>query len=103
MGIGGIKYSFRNMYTLFGDKIIDKFTSNPAKAYNMYPQKGTLLVGADADIVVFDDKAEEIIADEESLYNGRRVKGRIEKVYLGGKLSVDGGEYLGSHGKYIER
>ena len=103
MGIGGIKYSFRNMYTLFGDKIIDKFTSNPAKAYNMYPQKGTLLVGADADIVVFDDKAEEIIADEESLYNGRKVKGRIEKVYLGGKLAVDGGEYLGSHGKYIER
>ena len=88
MGIGGIKYSFRNMYTLFGDKIIDKFTSNPAKAYNMYPKIGTLLVGADA---------------EESLYNGRRVKGRIEKVYLGGKLAVDGGEYLGSHGKYIER
>ena len=52
MGIGGIKYSFLNMYTLFGDKVIKKFTSNPARAYNMYPKKGTILPGSDADIVL---------------------------------------------------
>lgn len=103
MGIGGIKYSFLNMYTLFGDKIIDKFTVNPAKAYNMYPRKGTLSVGADADIVVFDDSTEGIINDAESLYNGYRVKGSIERVYLRGKLAVENGEYLGSSGRYIER
>lgn len=103
MGIGGIRYSFINMYTLFGDKIIKKFTSNIAKVYNMYPKKGTLLPGADADIVIFDYKAKNIIRDSESLYNGFESTGRIDKVYLGGKLAVDKGKYLGSKGKYIIR
>ena len=103
MGIGGIKYSFVNMYTLFGDKIIKKFTTNVAKAYNMYPRKGTLMPGADADIVIFDDRARGVIRDSESLYNGRDVKGRILNVYLGGKAAVVDGEYVGSKGKYIRR
>lgn len=103
MGIGGIKYSFLNMYTLFGDKIIKKFTSNPAKAYNMYPKKGTLLPGSDADIVIFDDMARGVIKDGESLYNGREIKGKFLKVYLGGRLAVDNGQYVGSKGKYIRR
>ncbi|MEA4972625.1 MAG: amidohydrolase family protein [Candidatus Metalachnospira sp.] len=103
MGIGGIKYSFLNMYTDFGEKVIDKFTVNPAKAYNMYPRKGTLLVGADADIVIFDDAVEGPIKDKESLYNGRTVKGKIDRVYLGGTLAVGEGKYLGSKGKYIKR
>lgn len=103
MGIGGIKYSFLNMYTDFGEKVIDKFTSNPAKAYNMYPRKGTLVVGADADMVIFDDSIEGIIKDNESLYNGRKIKGSIERVYIRGNLAVSDGKYLGSKGKYIKR
>ena len=103
MGIGGIKYSFLNMYTLFGDKIIKKFTSNVAKAYNMYPQKGTLMPGADADIVIFDDKAKGIIKDSTSLYNGREVKGKIVSVLLSGNIVVKDGEFVGSKGRYIRR
>ena len=103
MGIGGIKYSFLNMYTIFGDKIIKKFTSNVARAYNMYPQKGTLLPGADADIVIFDDRAKGVIKDNTSLYNGRAVKGRIVSVFLSGKIAVKDGEYVGSEGRYIRR
>ncbi len=103
MGIGGIKYSFLNMYTDFGEKVIDKFTSNPAKAYNMYPRKGTLIVGADADMVIFDETAEGVIKDKESLYNERKIKGAIERVYLGGNIAVSEGKYLGSEGKYIKR
>lgn len=103
MGIGGIKYSFLNMYTLFGDKVIKKFTSNVARAYNMYPQKGAILPGSDADIVIFDDHAKGIIKDNNSLYNGREVKGRIESVLLSGKVVVKDGEFIGSKGKYIRR
>lgn len=103
MGIGGIKYSFLNMYTDFGEKVIDKFTLNPAKAYHLYPQKGSLMVGADADMVIFDECAEGIIKDSESLYNGRKIKGSIERVYMGGNLAVKDGKYLGSKGKYIKR
>ena len=103
MGIGGIKYSFLNMYTIFGDRVISKFTSNVARAYNMYPRKGTLLPGADADIVIFDDRANDVIKDPESLYNGKAVKGRITAVYLGGKEAVKDGKYMGSEGSYIRR
>jgi len=103
MGIGGIKYSFLNMFTDFGEKIIDKFTANPAKAYNMYPKKGTLIVGADADIVIFDDTVDRVIKDSESVYNGRHIKGSIVRVYMGGKIAVNDGKYLGSRGNYIRR
>lgn len=103
MGIGGIKYSFLNMYSIFGDKVIKKFTSNVAKAYNLYPRKGIIMPGSDADIVIFNDRVNDIIKDKESLYNGREVKGKIIKVYLGGECAVDNGQYLGSKGKYIRR
>lgn len=103
MGIGGIRYSFLNMYTEFGEKVINKFTLNPAKAYNMFPKKGTLIVGADADIVIFNESARGVIEDKDSLYNGRKTKGAIERVYLGGDMAVSEGKYLGSKGKYIKR
>ena len=69
----------------------------------MYPKKGTILPGSDADIVIFDDKARGVIKDSESLYNGREIKGKFLKVFLGGKLAVDNGQYVGSEGKYIRR
>ena len=59
--------------------------------------------GSDADIVIFNDRVNDIIKDKESLYNGREVKGKIIKVYLGGECAVDNGQYLGSKGKYIRR
>ncbi|MCD8036430.1 MAG: amidohydrolase family protein [Clostridiales bacterium] len=103
MGIGGIKYSFLNMYTMFGDRIIPKFTSNVAKVYNMFPKKGTLMPGADADIVVFDDITKGVVKEKDSVYFGTETKGRILRVYLGGELAVKNGDYLGSKGKYIRR
>ena len=103
MGIGGIKYSFLNMYSIFGDSVIKKFTSNVAKAYNLFPRKGVLLPGADADIVIFDDSVTDTIKDNTSLYNGREVRGKIVKVYLGGNCVVDNGKYISSRGKYIKR
>ena len=103
MGIGGIKYSFLNMYSIFGDSVIKKFTSNVAKAYNLFPRKGVLLPGADADIVIFDDSVTDTIKDNTSLYNGREVRGKIVKVYLGGNCVVNNGKYISSRGKYIKR
>ncbi len=103
MGIGGIKYSFLAMYSMFGDKVIRKFTTNVAKAYNLFPRKGNLLPGADADMVVFDDVSRGLIKDKKSLYNGYETRGKILRVYLGGSLAVNSGEYLGSRGKYLRR
>lgn len=103
MGIGGVQYSFLNMYTLFHDKIIDKFTKGPAKAYGLYPNKGTLIPGADADIVIFDNKAHTTIKDAESVYDGKTLQGAIKKVYLRGRLLVSDGEVHPISGKYIRR
>jgi len=103
MGIGGIQYSFLNMYSLFKDKIIDKFTKGPAKAYGLYPKKGNLMPGADADIVIFDDKAQTTVKDIESVYFGKTLQGAIKKVYLRGQLLVSEGEVHNSVGKYIRR
>ena len=103
MGIGGIQYSFQNMYTEFGRKIISKFTDGPAKAYGLYPQKGSLMVGSYADIVIYDENIKEVINDSESIYDGKSMKGKIEKVFLRGKLIAEKGKVLESKGSYVNR
>ncbi|MFA9375285.1 MAG: dihydroorotase family protein [Lachnotalea sp.] len=103
MGIGGLSYSFLNMYSLFQDKVIDKFTKAPAKAYGLYPNKGSLIPGADADIVIFDPKAHTIVNEKESVYDGNTLQGAIKKVYLRGQLIVSDGEVYTMTGKYIRR
>jgi dihydropyrimidinase len=106
MGVGGIRYSFITMYQLFGAAILPKFTEGPAKAYGLYPRKGTLLPGADADIVLFDDSLTGSISDSDSIYDGIAAKGRITDVFLRGKQIVENGSYLGVSqykGEYLRR
>lgn len=103
MGIGGIQYSFLTMYEAFGEKIIPKFTEGPAKAYGLYPRKGTLLPGADADIVILKGEAEHQIQDEASVYNGNKVKGSVSQVFLRGEQIVRNGKFLGGKGRFLRR
>ncbi len=80
-------------------------STNPAKIFGLYPQKGSLMPGADADIVIW-DPARELqygIAHahhrtDYNLYEGWTLKGFPEKVFLRGKLIVDGDRWLGSAG-----
>lgn len=103
MGIGGIEYSFLIMYTLFGEKIISKFTSGPAKAYGLFPVKGNLLPGAHGDIVIFQDSYRSKVEDPESPYDQQELKGRIRKVYLRGKLVAEDGILGPALGQYLRR
>lgn len=103
MGIGGIRYSFVNMFTEYGPAVIPKFTAGPAKAYGLYPKKGNLLPGADGDVVIFDDGPEVRIMDPDSVYHKRKVNGKIEDVFLRGRQIVEHGTFLGSRGEYISR
>jgi dihydropyrimidinase len=103
MGIGGLQYSFLTMYEAFGEKIISKYTEGPAKAYGLYPRKGTLLPGADADIVILKGEAEHQIQDEASVYNGNKVKGSISHVFLRGEQIVRNGKFLGGKGRFLKR
>ena len=86
-------------------------SENPAKLYGMYPRKGVLAKGADADIVVYDPRADHVLhakdmasACDYSPYEGMEIRGGIAQVYLRGGLAVNGGKVLaGTDGKYIAR
>ena len=89
-----------------------KFLSeNPAKLYGVYPQKGVIAPGSDADIVLIDPKKESTISAATHAYNtdnnpfeGFELKCGIAKVFLRGNLAVDDGKLVQEKlGKYIFR
>ncbi|MFJ2303854.1 dihydropyrimidinase [Streptomyces sp. NPDC087787] len=86
--------------------------ATPARMFGMYPKKGTIAPGADADVVVYDPHAEQIMSAEThhmnvdySAYEGRRITGRVETVLSRGELVVTEREYTGraGHGVYTPR
>ena len=77
----------------------------PAKLFGLFPRKGTIAVGSDADIVLFDPEETWTIRAaahhsrvEYSLFEGREVTGRVKKVFLRGEPIVDGARWLGREG-----
>ena len=86
-------------------------SEQPAKLYGMFPRKGVIAPGSDADIVVYDPAADGLITAADQIANvdytpfeGFRTAGSIRSVYLRGSLAVDRGQVLaGSHGRYIRR
>ena len=86
--------------------------TNPAKVGGVYPQKGTLSVGSDADIVIFNPKKKWTMtkkkmygAADYTCYEGREIEGKIDLVMQRGKILVKDGEFLGERGdgKYLKR
>lgn len=109
MGIGGIENSFNLMYTMFGEKIIDKFTKNPAKIHGLYPKKGTLLPGADGDVVIFNPLLNHKIEESHSncdydLYKGMEVKGEIITTISRGRFIIKDRKLVSTEkGSYVSR
>ncbi len=103
MGLGGIRHSFVNMFTEFGPRAIPLYTENPARVHGLYPRKGNLLPGADADAVIFDPNFRSRIDDPASAYHGRETRGKIETVFLRGAAIVRDCETGFGSGAYIRR
>jgi len=91
---------------------VELCSTAPAKMFGLYPQKGTIAVGSDADIVIFDpNKAKTISVENQhmrvdySAYEGWEVSGTVDTVLSRGRKIVADGEYLGdkSHGRYLAR
>lgn len=86
-------------------------SENAAKLYGMYPQKGCIAPGSDADIVVWNPDVSWTLTKENQVanvdyqaYEGFAVKGRAEKVYLHGQLVVEDGQVVKEHeGVYVRR
>ncbi|MDG1410939.1 MAG: dihydropyrimidinase [Acidimicrobiales bacterium] len=80
--------------------------TNPAKIYGLYPRKGTIAVGADADIAIWDPEKRQTITHDllhEEVdftpYEGVEIKGWPIKVYSRGELIVSDGEFVGESGR----
>ena len=102
MGVGGLRYSFLGMYSLFGFNIVDKFTSGPAKVYGL-KQKGALREGLDADVILFNENEKTVVEDDMSVYYDNTFQGRIDLVINRGSIVNDHGKILEHRGKYISR
>jgi dihydropyrimidinase len=94
------------------NRFVEVVATTPAKMFGLYPQKGTIAVGSDADIVILDPGRPHVISAathhmnvDYSAWEGYEVTGSVVKVLSRGRLIVDDGEYLGSKGdgSYLRR
>jgi dihydropyrimidinase len=84
---------------------IEIASATPARMFGLYPRKGTIAPGSDADIVVYDPTATQVhsasthhMAVDYSCYEGRETTGKVRTVLSRGRVIVDGGQYRGSAG-----
>ncbi len=94
------------------NKFVEVCSTNAAKIFGMYPQKGTIAIGADADIVIFDPNKKHVISVDNhhmncdySGYEGWEVTGKTETVLLRGKIAIENNEchLKPGDGKFISR
>jgi dihydropyrimidinase len=93
-------------------RMVELLCTNPAKLFGLYPRKGTIAVGSDADIVVFDpEKRHRISASTQhsktdyNLFEGTEVTGSPEVVLLRGQVLVEGDSLVAEPGvgRYVSR
>jgi dihydropyrimidinase len=118
-GMPGVEPRFSLLYSMgvAGGRIslprfVELVATNPARIFGMFPQKGSLLPGADADIVLYDPTIKWTMGQANShscndwhAYEGFEVTGKIQKVFSRGELIVDGEDCLAEkgRGRYIHR
>jgi dihydropyrimidinase len=94
------------------NRFVELVSTAPAKLFGLFPRKGTIAVGSDADIVIFDPQVEITISAsthhmniDYNAYEGMQVKGVTETVLSRGKVIIDKGAYRGTpgEGKFLKR
>ena len=81
LGVGGVEYSFDIMFSMFGIKVVDKMTQNVAKAHKLFPQKGIIQEGSDADLFLYKLKEKQLTENHSDtdhfIYKDFPVKGEV--------------------------
>jgi len=94
------------------NRFVELTSTSAAKLFGLFPRKGTIAVGSDADIVIFDPNEEMTISAashhmnvDYSAYEGMKVKGVTKTVLSRGRVVIEDGEYVGKagDGQFLKR
>jgi dihydropyrimidinase len=94
------------------NKYVEVTSTNPAKIFGMFPRKGTIAIGSDADIIIFDPHKKHVLSAsthhmnvDYSAYEGMELTGKVKTVLLRGRIAIDNGECLvpKGYGQFIKR
>lgn len=116
-GAGGLEHRISLLYTygvLEGkislNQLIELTSTNAAKIFGLYPQKGLIAEGSDADLVIWNPHSKGIISSKThhmncdlNIYEGSAIKGSAEVVILAGQVVLEKGKLIEqlSHGKFL--
>jgi dihydropyrimidinase len=94
------------------NRFVELTSTAAAKMFGLFPKKGTIAIGSDADIVIFDPEKEQTISARShhmnvdySAYEGKKIKGVVATVLSRGKVVIENGEYRGKpgDGRFLRR
>ena len=94
------------------NKYVEVACTNPAKIFGMFPKKGTIAVGSDADIVIFDPNEKHTLSAKThhmnvdySGYEGWELMGKVKTVLLRGQVAIENNNCVieKGYGKFIRR
>lgn len=118
-GVPGVEHRLQILHTagvcrdeISMSRLVDVFSTGPARLFGLYPQKGTIAPGSDADIVIFDPSVDGVITAATHLqnidytpYEGMAVKGAARTVFSKGETVVSDGKWVGREGagSYLKR
>jgi dihydropyrimidinase len=117
-GIGGVEHRMDLMYqgvvtgNIRLERWVELCSTTPARMFGLYPQKGVIAPGSDADIVVYDPSAETRISVnthhmnmDHSAYEGFVINGGVDTVLSRGSVILSAGAYTGrpGHGRFLKR
>ena len=118
-GIPGVEDRVNLIYTygvsagrLDIHRFVSALSTRAAKLFGLYPRKGAIQPGSDADLVIYDPDAQGVISaathhmnSDYSGYEGFATKGRVDSVMVRGRVQVRNGLFVGdpSHGQFLRR
>ena len=94
------------------NRFVELTSTAAAKMFGLFPKKGTIAIGSDADIVIFDPDKEQTLSVnthhmnvDYSAYEGRKIRGVVETVLSRGRVVINNGEYKGKagDGQFLKR